>query len=153
MKAQFQIVIPKRNLVCVNCKNSFSSGQEIQSQLVESSQGWLRQDACTPCFSPLESAVIWKHTIGTEEKVLPENQDHIAHALELLQKLIGSELIAEHEEAFLLALYLVRKKVLIHRVRMGLYENLETGDMYLIPKIDFAHFSAHAAGLRLQEKL
>lgn len=153
MKAQFQIVIPKRNLNCIRCKTSFSKGQEIYSQLIENSQKWLRQDACLSCFLPLESAVIWKHTIGTEEKVLPEIQDHIAKALDLLEKLIESERVSDHEEALLLALYLVRKKVLVHRVKMGLYENLETGEMFLIPKINSAHFSAHAVGLRLQEKL
>lgn len=153
MKAPFQIVIPKRALLCTLCKVPFSPGQEIQSALQEKESEWVRQDACLNCSAPTQGAVVWKHTIGAEEKIQIENRDHIEKSLELLQKLIESDLQEEHEEAFLLALYLVRKKVLVHRVRMGLYENLETGDMYLIPKIDFSKFSAYGAQMRLQEKL
>lgn len=153
MKAQFQIAIPKRAAVCAQCHNEFKPAQEIQSQLLDLEGEWIRQDTCVACFSPLASAVIWKHTIGSEEKIEPENRDHIVTSLELLQRLIESDAAEEHEEAFLLALYLVRKKVLVHRVKMGLYENLETGEMYLVPKIDFAHFSAYSAQMRLQEKL
>ncbi len=153
MKAPFQIAIPKRGIQCMQCKTPFQSGQEIQSQILEGEGEWTRHDACLPCFSQIAGAVIWKHTIGSEEKVAPENRDHIASTLELLQKLIESESKEDNEEAFLLALYLVRKKVLVHRVRMGLYENLESGDMFLVPKIDFSHFSAHAVQLRLQQKL
>ena len=153
MKAQFQIAIPKRAASCAQCHNDFKPAEEIQSQLLDIEGEWIRQDTCVACFSPLESAVIWKHTIGSEEKIEPENRDHIVTSLELLQRLIESNVAEEHEEAFLLALYLVRKKVLVHRVKMGLYENLETGEMYLVPKIDFANFSAYAAQMRLQEKL
>lgn len=153
MRPFFQIVIPKRTASCFHCKAAFAEGQEIQSQLMEKKEGWLRQDVCVPCFTPLESAIIWKHTMGGEEKVLPEHRDHISHTLKLLQELIVSEEVSAHEEAYLLALYLVRQKVLVHRIRAGLYENLETGEMYLVPKIDFADFSPHAVQLRLQEKI
>lgn len=153
MKAQFQISIPKRAGFCGSCRAAFQSEQEIQSQLLEQDNGWFRQDSCTECYKPLNSAVVWKHTIGSREIIEPESRDHIDKALELLQRLIDGETQEEFEEAFLLALYLVRKKILVHRVKMGLYENLETGDMYLVPKIDFAKFSAYGAQVRLQEKL
>lgn len=153
MKAPFQIVIPKRGASCSICQISFASGQEIQSQLLEKEEGWLRQDSCSGCFSPIPKAVVWKHTIGLEEKKSPETSGRIEKMVILLQKLIESPSQEEHEEAFLLALYLVRKKVLVHRTKMGLYENLETGEMYLIPKLDFSHFSAQNAEIRLQTKL
>jgi len=153
MKAPFQITIPRRSAYCMRCKAPFSLKQEIQSQILEEEGEWSRQDACLACFSPISGAVVWKHTIGSEEKIAPENRDYLQGVVELLQKLIESELKEDHEEAFLLALYLVRKKVLVHRVKMGLYENLETGEMYMVPKIDFSHFSAHAVQLRLQQKL
>jgi hypothetical protein len=153
MKAQFQITIPKRSQSCMQCNKPFAPNQEIHSQVVEGEEEWIRQDACVECFSPIENAAKWKQVIDSNEKIVPENRDHIEKLLELLQKLIESEAASDHEEAFLLALYLVRKKVLVHRVRMGLYENAETGDMFLVPKIDFSHFSAHATQLRLQEKL
>lgn len=153
MKAQFQIAIPRRATECILCKGAFQPGQEIQSQLLEKDEAWIRKDSCVHCFQQIPQAVIWRHLIGSEEKVSEEDRDHIAHALDLLPRLIESESPLEHEEAFLLALYLVRKKVLVHRVKMGLYENLETGDLYLVPKIDFSRFSAYATQVRLQEKL
>jgi hypothetical protein len=99
MKAQFQIAIPKRASACAQCKAVFEPGQDIQSQLQDLDGEWHRQDTCNACFTPLESAVVWKHTIGESEKIEPENRDHIEHALDLLQRLITSELQEEHDEA------------------------------------------------------
>lgn len=143
MKATFQIVIPKRMTACFSCQKPFLPMQEIVSELVE----WNRKDFCSNCFNQAPHAITWKQKYQEKASIEPEDQDEIAKSWELLQK------NEDPEVAYILTLYLARKKILAKRGNTGLYEHLETGEMVMIPDIDFKKLTLPEVHRRLQDKL
>lgn len=104
-----------------------------------------RKDTCLSCYAPTK-ATTWKQKFKQKVSVKEDNHDEMDRAWELL-------LTSEGEEAYILALYLVRKKILARRGKEGLYEHLETGEMIKVEEVDLKQFSIPEIHNRLQSKL
>lgn len=137
-----KINIPRRNAFCQGCQKPFEVDQEIVSQLHED---FSRKDTCLSCFAQVK-ATTWKQKYRQKLSVVQDDLDELSRAWELLQT-------SEGEEAYILALYLVRKKILARRGKEGLYEHLETGEMIKVEEVDLKQFSIPEIHNRLQSKL
>lgn len=164
MKSFFQIQIPKRSHCCQTCQALFKPSQEIISLLdVNEDDEWMRVDFCLQCKAEERGdRTLWKSRIAKKGEVtLQETTDEAERALPLLLKLVSSEQIEEQEEAFMLAIYLTRKKWLAQRKdtlkrdgrQFVLFEQLDNNDMILVPKIDPFKLSIPAIQKRLKMKL
>lgn len=159
MRSLYQIVIPKRNSGCQVCKTQFQSQAEIVSQLIAGEE-WQRLDFCEKCYTP-QNCIVWKSRIPAKEVEERDDRAMLEKAWELLLELSASTKIEEQEEAFMLALYLNRKKVLAQRKEKiehenrfwCLYEHLESSEMLLVPKVDPLKLPIPAVQKRLQHKL
>lgn len=162
MKTYFQILIPKRNPFCAHCQKAFSNKEEMVSFLNEKEEEWLRIDLCTPCSSKHQepSLTKWKSQFS---KALVEiiEQPEAEKGFNLLQTLAISDMTEEQEEAFLLALFLVRKKKISEKKEViekdkkffKLYEHIESGEALLVPQPTLAGFSIPEVQKRLKAKL
>lgn len=152
LKTSFLIEIPKRAQTCCKCQTPFKGGEEYQTALFEGAQDvpFERCDFCLPCFQknvkenadslPLST---WKSVVPMkkEESPLPKQKDD--RAMYLLKEALAKNDEQSIEEAFILALYLARKRILAMRQevplenqRKGLvYEVLETEEMLCVPKV------------------
>lgn len=137
-----KITIPKRSTACQVCQKPFEIGEEMISQLFPD---FLRKDSCLSCYVPA-IATTWKQKYPQKVSLKEDDKDEIAKAWELL----GS---SKGEEAYILALYLLRKKILAKRGKEGLYEHLETGEMVMVEEVDLKNFSIQDIHSRLQAKL
>lgn len=128
--------IPSRSQSCVIKGELFVPGMEYFSELLEDPNGkWLRKDYCVSCWQKKESGEIyWKSSVPTHAKKPQENPEIHAEMIQALKELIEAK--QEEEKAFMLALFLARKRKLALRKEMEengktlqLYEILETEEM------------------------
>lgn len=138
-----KIPIPKRAVACHQCSKLFEEDQEIVSQL---SGDYIRKDTCLDCFVPASQATTWRQKYKQKVVVKEEDSDEVSRAWELLSK-------AQQEEAYVLVLYLVRKKILAKRGKEGLYEHLETGEMVQVEEVNLSQYSLPEIHARLKLKL
>jgi hypothetical protein len=139
-----KITIPKRSTACQVCQKPFEAGQEIVSQLMED---FSRKDACLNCLTPAPKTTTWKQKYQQKLLLKQDDRDEAARAWELLQT------TKDLEEAYILALYLIRKKILAKRNKEGLYEHLETGEMAMVEDVDLKKLVIPEIHARLQIKL
>lgn len=140
--------IPSRQNVCTRCQTPFSAKDICHSLLMESQQIWTRQDLCQPCHDQFDSAkaairCTWKTIIppkGTLSE-LPKQRDD--RAMALLRLAIQNDTPEDRDEAFILALYLMRKRILCFRQeidqlgeRIQLYEVNATEEILPIKKVE-----------------
>lgn len=138
-----KITIPKRSTACYGCQKPFEIDQEIISQLTED---YSRHDTCLDCYVPIK-ATIWRQKFQQKVSIVTVDEtDEIAKAWELL----GS---SKGEEAYILVLYLIRKKIVAKRGKEGLYEHLETGEMVMVEEIDLKNSSIADIHAKLQAKM
>ena len=127
---------------------------EFYSALVESEEKGLyqRYDYCAPCWSLLNVQKLypklvshWKSRVPAKKLVdeLPKQRD--ARVLALLKDAILQN--QSPDEAFVLALYLARKRLIVLRQEMALpngggaaslYEVLETEEMLCVPRLQLS---------------
>lgn len=162
MKLPFQLIIPKRNSMCCSCNKPFLPGGEIHSLLTHHDEEFSRGDFCSNCFIPPEeknSATFWKtklHPNKAEKNIASDER-----ALQLFYSLLDSETLEAHEEAYLLGLYLCRKKLLALRkegieqegIRISLYENLNNGEILCVRYFDLLKLPLHQIQRRIEVKL
>ena len=127
---------------------------------LEEQEEWLRSDVCMGCYVPREG-IVWKSRIPQQETETRDDRALLEKAWELLLHLIDKPEYELQEEAFLLALYLARKKILAQRKEKMehegrswcLYEHLETSEMVLVPKVNPLKLPIPAVQKRLYNKL
>ena len=165
----FQIEIPKRDSQCSLGGELMAPGLEYYSALKinEGQESYKRLDYCVPCFERLQKenkrgsyiGSFWKSTVPKKQALseLPKKKDDQALLL-LKEALSSSEDLAE-EEAFLLSLYLARRRKITYRqelLRFGkifsLYEVVETEEMLAIPKIDLSLLEIKTLQIKLAKK-
>ncbi|MFA6915306.1 MAG: hypothetical protein WC222_02835 [Parachlamydiales bacterium] len=137
--------IPRRNARCVGCHQLFNPEQTYYSSILEQLDGTVtRQDHCTACrTSGAECDVAWQGKIPPSATAFVNEAARCEKALELLRTFTQSEDPEEKNQAFVLALYLERRKQIVLRkeiwegtkVATLLYEYLETGEMLHVPKV------------------
>lgn len=152
--AIFTIEIPKRNSVCARGQETLLPGMEFYSILKESSEGgYIREDYCLACWKHISSEIdlnmirsLWKSKVPTKKEVseLPKQRD--ARAMYLLKDALTRQSVQDYQEAFLLAMYLARKRLIYFRQDLiledgypaSLYEVAETEEMLCVRKVNLS---------------
>ena len=147
--------IPKRSSCCAHGKEPFKEGMEYYSFIQhEKDNIYVRLDYCQNCWEEMKlpEKTFWKGKI--QRKI-----DNILKSAEESAMLYLEEILSHQDkkaEAFILALYLVRKKLLAFRKSIeefDLYEKLETEKMLAIPKILISQLDLVLLQKNLAEKL
>lgn len=138
-----KIQIPRRHTHCAKENEVFTSGMHYHSTLIESEEeGYQRKDYCLECWNSMEEheGINWASQVPQNKGPDLRDLNRDQKALELLKFAQEED---NHKEAFILALYLVRKKKMQFREEMvhedgetySLYEVLATEEMIPVKKI------------------
>ena len=136
-KLTFQITIPRRAAECAHGHEAILPGTKYYSILIEGSEKepYERRDYCPACWhhisqgnTPINALSAWKSKVPEKKGVsaLPKQRD--ARALHLLKEAVTRDDSVAHGEAFVLALYLARRRRIF--LRQELKHN-ETGSVNL----------------------
>ena len=165
----FHMDIPKRAAICAHGQEAFSPGMEIHSTL-QGDQGdgkWIRKDYCQQCWSLLASQTTlepvrstWRSKIAAKKAppTLPKQRD--ARAMHLLQEALMRHEAEDEAEAFVLALYLARKRLIYFRqdilledgCNASIYEIAHTGEMFCVKKFPLSSLHVEQIQCNLAEK-
>lgn len=165
--ALFQVEIPRRARVCAAGEHSLGPGDAYASVLIEGKKGELvRHDYCIACWEEGAEArwkeagqSCWRGVVPQKEKrQLPEDQSE--RALVLFKEALAEEGEAKAAEAFILALFLVRKKAIALRKelkregkRIQIYEILSTEEMVQVERFDLASLPVTGIQSRIASQL
>lgn len=159
--------IPRRSGLCSHCAEKFPQGSFYHSALtIEKKQNLKRQDYCSDCWKHLEPSIIlsfqchWK--AATPDK--KENDQRFlckeAYVLSLVKDRTESQNHEELVKRFFLALYLVRKRILVQRKELEiskeiyiLFEIVETEEIIPIKKIQPEKIDLNKIQLEIAEML
>jgi hypothetical protein len=151
------IKIPRRKRLCDACQQPFPPQSTYDTVVSELEEGWMRRDYCSACWQPAlkEGAKShWRATIPAKQDTPVNAEETLLDMIDHLRLLI--EKGSNPPQAFILALYLSRKKVLQKRQELEhegaivtLYEIKGTEEMLAIPHVDITTLD----GTRLQEEL
>lgn len=163
----FQIEIPKRGAVCSQGGESLIPGTEYYSALIsaETGAGYVRQDYCQDCWKRTQGKPFdrvcstWKSTVprGKETSDLPKKRDE--RVFYLLREILAKQ--ESPAEAFVLALYLARRRLLFLRQEMIhegkypviIYEVAETEEMICVPSFSLSELQVEQLQVSLAKKL
>jgi hypothetical protein len=163
----FHIEIPKRSSCCVKGGESLNPGSDYYSVLIKGDEEgvYQRQDYCVNCWSQAEQVPsgrsVWKSRvpIKKEGSELPKQRD--ARALYLLKELLTNQITpTANAEAFVLALYLARRRLIVLRREveregqppLSIYEVLETEEMVCVPKLSLSQLHVEQIQAELAKK-
>lgn len=120
MKTFFGTEIPKRTSKCSNGED-FLNGEEVFSFLSYQESEFIRKDFCHSCWNKIEDVdaiesfiTSWKSIFSKEE----EKELHLdanSHAIALLKTVATSQDLEDLQVAYILCLYLMRKKIIFCR--------------------------------------
>jgi len=168
MKNVFQIDIPKRSQLCSIGNELLSEGMEYYSLLTTDAEGaYSRRDLCPICwdkfqenFSGSENKTHWRSKVPSKKAiaVLPVNRDD--RVLYLLKEVLNDP-ENQGSEAFVLALYLARRRVLLLRHELCqedgsvllLYEVGATEEMLCVKKMQLSSLQTEKIQLEIASKL
>lgn len=165
----FQIEIPHRSKVCAQQGEDFVAGTPYFSILFEEEKQFLRKDFCAACWEN-SAKLEWSHKIDgywrstvSAKKVDPmpkQEKNRDERALDLFRQALASSSVEDCEEAFVLALYLARRKFLYARQerarekeQITLYEVAETEEMLAVRKMSLTPEQIASIQQRLAVKL
>jgi len=118
-----KIDIPRRSRHCAECEVPFTPGAPYYSLLTHAFE---RCDSCETCWNePASGDVItyWKASVPTKEEKVELSHDRDERAWQLFQMAVEEK---NDEEAFILSLYLARKRIIVSR-----QEVVEEGGGYI----------------------
>lgn len=162
------IEIPKRSAHCFDQKEPLTAGMDYVSVILndESGEKFIRQDFCLPCWQKKEKQGLsstyksfWKGKVppSKAEKQVPFHPDQL---LEWLRQALQDSTPAGQARAFVLALFLTRKKQLFLRQEVKvqskpalLFEVAETEEMLTVQKIDLTITQIASIQQELTEEL
>lgn len=158
-----RIEIPKRQPQCSGGDHPFLEGDKCYTLVFSDEERWNRQDLCEECWHTLKNRGLpdaarsyWqvKVPIKPPAEDLPKHKEE--RALVLLKRALAGNSLAEQNEAFILALYLARKKFLQYRQALDqlgeciyLYEIVDTEELLAIKKMSLDSDEI----IRLQKRL
>lgn len=168
-RPSFQLEIPRRSHKCAECQTTFEPGTEYTSSILEGQddESWQRLDFCVVCWDRGEKSralkgvrTYWKSRVPQRKKIL-DSQEQNDRAFELLRDALSSGDDEAQAEAFVLSLFLVRKKVLLFRQELekdqgtlfNIYESADTEEMICVPKISLSSFQIEKVQMELARKL
>lgn len=159
------IKLPRRSNACQKCGQNLLAGSNYFSTISSDklSAELQRSDYCHTCSAePLTAADShWKSTIAVKKTLLIGADKRLETALGLLLNTSnGSDEPLSPEEAFFLALYLARKRILLFKkeiddagVRHQLFEVVDTEEMLAVKKVDFNAVDAATLQKAIAKKL
>jgi len=145
--------IPRRQSTCQRGGEPFQPGMEFFSHLYEGEKGeWVRKDFCPACHEKsLNTVGFWKGKVPyPKEKKLPVERN--ARALALLRIALEN---GQEPDAFVLALYLARARLIVARQEVDgrtLYEVLETEEMLAVTRLALSTLEIEAIQTRLAQQ-
>lgn len=144
-----KLELPRRQMHCSGAPHSFLQGDKCYTLISLEVGGWKRQDFCESCWAELKSRGLpastksyWHAAIPIKkvEEALPERKEE--KALSLIRKALVADTPNDRRESFILALYLVRKKMLAFRQKVELqgevihlYEVVATEELLAVKTI------------------
>lgn len=149
MLSGLHIEIPRRNRTCNKAEEPLAPGTIYYSILVEEGKGYQRQDFCKSCWEKEmreewvpKASGHWKAQVPAKKNSDAASQKKEERALDLLKEALANKVEEEMAEAFILALYLARRKWLILREEIKqskehsllVYEVSETEEMIAVPR-------------------
>lgn len=165
----FQISIPKRAACCAHGQEPLTPGMEYYSILKDDGEdgSYVRHDYCPTCWQQLhkQSATqtirsSWKSHIPSKKEAseLPKQRDE--RALLLLKEALLRQDSEAEAEAFMLALYLARRRRLFLRQEMeikkgkrsSLFEVAETEEMLCVPKLSLSDLQIEKLQIELAKR-
>ena len=162
----FQIEIPKRATHCAKGGEPLLHGTEYYSILSrqENGESYQRKDFCPSCWEKgghSKEISSWKSVVPQKKEALelPKHKDE--RALFLLKEALANPESSENTaEAFVLALYLARKRLIVLRQEMlreekvpiCIYEVIETEEMLCVPKISVSNLRVEEVQAELSKK-
>lgn len=167
LKNYAQIEIPKRSQICAKGNEPLSPGMEYYSVLVEDDEKeMVRHDYCSSCWDKFvqkevnKQATHWKSKVPTkkEETALPKQRDE--RAMILLKHGLTKDSVDAQAEAFVLALYLARKRIINLRQELAqedgslisLYEVADTEEMLIVKKLKLSQLQTEKIQQDLAKK-
>ncbi len=154
MNRFIKLEIPKMRPICLHCQTKWSQDMICNSFVYEDIEGkWIRQDACDLCWQaqskkrgddPISSErFYWKSKVNLKAKSDLPQIEQMDKPLELLRSLLSTANESSKGEAFVLALFLKRKKKLSERKEISqsdgetfiLYEDLFSQEVFTVPKV------------------
>ena len=108
--------ISKNSKRCLSCDRGFDENDEFFSALFDRGDAFIRNDFCPDCWDACDKETVysfWRSKVS-ENKEPPKTKINIDAIFDLFLKLenAGDEDIAKRNLRFVLALYLMRKKIL-----------------------------------------
>lgn len=150
-----QTEIPRRCNSCQKCLAAFSCGDHYCSVLENTG----RHDFCLTCWSQMATPPLrcfWKATIPKKKEIVSPAQIKISSIIKLLK----ADLDKNPIEALLLALYLVRKRILTFRKDyvegdqvFGLYEVISTEEMIAVKRVSLFNADLKTIKISIVSKL
>ena len=144
--------IPRRSNACHDKGEQFKPGMEFISHLFESEKGEVvRKDFCLTCADLEKGGSFgrWKGKVPyPKEKKLPVERN--ARALELLRRALEEDQAAS--EAFVLALYLARARLIVARQEFEgkiFYEVIATEEMLAVTRVPLSQLEIAKIQTRL----
>lgn len=162
MSSLFSIDIPRRHRACSHKGEPFEPEDAYFSVLIEEDKGgFSRKDYCPHCWEEVKLELMqkthihWKSSVPLKrpESDLPKERNK--RALVLLRQALVEETAEAKEEAFVLALLLLRAREIFLRqelVEGNLIEVAETEEMLLVPRLDLSRLQTETIQERLSVK-
>lgn len=163
------INIPKRSNLCAKGQEALGPGTTYYSVIINTPQeGVVRQDYCSGCWEQsgrhehvARTRGYWKSSVVEKKQQPQTSHDHEKQAFDLLKQLLASEAQDDQAEAFLLALYLARKRLLQRRQHVKkpdghtviIYETIDAEEIFCVPTIPLKQLQALSIQERLANKL
>lgn len=164
----FQLEIPRRSNICAKGNETFTSKQKYYSLIFEDSDEKLcRNDYCESCWelirhqTDLKIKTFWKSQIPEKkpQSMRAINRDELA--LELFKEALGKNSDDDAAEAFVLALYLARRKLIAFRqqisredgISVHLYEINDTEEMVCVRPVALSQLQTDVLQKCIAEKL
>lgn len=148
-----QLEIPARSRKCCVEQEDFSSGSEYYSLLELDDECYKRKDFCPDCWkkhnthpvADKSKKIFWKSRVPLKTDASPQTIQRDQYALQLLREFLQSGRKEEEPQAFVLALFLARSKLLrcINEVKENgkhvfLYEVAATEEILPVKKVDLS---------------
>jgi len=157
MKYGIGIEVPRRSRSCHTCEKPFEKGHEYFSMLLQEQKGLLRNDFCPACWKQQPCFTYWKARIPEKLDQREEEKSRLELAFEIMREAIAQDNL---EEAFILSLFLARKKYLILREevdhegeKVQLYEVVHSEEMLPIKRVDVTRLEVDRIQKQISEKL
>lgn len=139
--------IPRRGQLCAVGNEILSPGSDYYSALIEDpeEQRFQRQDFCLSCWEGKKNHAFksyWKAKVPFKQEPSEKEGSQDERVLAMLRESLSDTSTNGRANAFILALYLARKKLLILRQELqqgdqliSIYELVATEEMLSVPKV------------------